>query len=105
MLTAAVLGAALPGAVALGRGVSARAPDARAAIVVDADTGAVLYERNARAELAPASLTKMVTALVAVERAPLDRLVRPTHPYEVMPIVIGLEPGDDADPRSERCTA
>ncbi|MGE3272658.1 MAG: D-alanyl-D-alanine carboxypeptidase family protein, partial [Chloroflexota bacterium] len=70
------------------------APRARAAIVVDADTGAVLYERNARAELAPASLTKMVTALVAVERSPLDRLVRPTHPYDVVPVVIGLEPGD-----------
>jgi D-alanyl-D-alanine carboxypeptidase (penicillin-binding protein 5/6) len=72
----------------------APASRARAAIVVDAETGAVLYERNARAELAPASLTKMVTALVAVERAPLDRVVRPTHPFEVVPVVIGLEPGD-----------
>jgi D-alanyl-D-alanine carboxypeptidase len=36
----------------------------------------------------------MVTALVAVERAPLDRLVRPTRPYNVIPVVIGLEPGD-----------
>jgi serine-type D-Ala-D-Ala carboxypeptidase (penicillin-binding protein 5/6) len=70
------------------------APGARAAIVVDADTGAVLYERNSRAELAPASLTKMVTALVALERAPLDRPVHIAHPYVVTPILIGLEPGD-----------
>ncbi len=71
------------------------APGSRAAVVLDAETGAVLYARNARAELAPASLTKMVTALVAVERAPLDRMIRPTHLYDVVPIVIGLEPGDE----------
>jgi D-alanyl-D-alanine carboxypeptidase (penicillin-binding protein 5/6) len=73
---------------------SAPAPGSRAAIVLDAETGAVLYARNANAELAPASLTKMVTALVAVERAPLDRIVQPTHFYDVVPVVIGLEPGD-----------
>lgn len=70
------------------------ASSARGAIVVDASTGAILYERDARVERAPASLTKMVTALVALERAPLDRLVRTTHPYDVVPVVIGLEPGD-----------
>ncbi|MFN8637364.1 MAG: D-alanyl-D-alanine carboxypeptidase family protein [Chloroflexota bacterium] len=67
---------------------------ARAAIVVDADTGAVLYERDAHEELHPASLTKMVTALVAVERAPLDKVVRVTHQIDVVPVTIGLEPGD-----------
>jgi D-alanyl-D-alanine carboxypeptidase len=36
----------------------------------------------------------MVTALVAVERASLDLVVRPTRPYDVVPVVIGLEPGD-----------
>jgi D-alanyl-D-alanine carboxypeptidase (penicillin-binding protein 5/6) len=70
------------------------APGAHGAIVLDAATGAVLYERDARIERAPASLTKMMTALVAVERAPLDREVRTTHPYDVVPVVIGLEPGD-----------
>jgi serine-type D-Ala-D-Ala carboxypeptidase (penicillin-binding protein 5/6) len=72
----------------------APASRSRAAIVIDAETGAVLYERNARTAFAPASLTKMVTALVAIERAPLDRIVRPTHPFDVIPVVIGLEPGD-----------
>src|SRR5829696_8631482 len=71
------------------------APGARAAIVVDAATGAVLYERNARTPLHPASLTKMMTALVAVERAPLDRIVRVSHEIVVTPILIGLEPGDE----------
>lgn len=72
----------------------APAASARSAIVLDAETGAVLYERNARVAYPPASLTKMVTALVAIERAPLDRLVKPAHPYVVVPVVIGLEPGD-----------
>lgn len=72
----------------------APAPFARAAIVVDAKTGAVLYGRNTAAELAPASLTKMMTALVALERAPLDKPIHTTHFYDVVPVVIGLEPGD-----------
>jgi serine-type D-Ala-D-Ala carboxypeptidase (penicillin-binding protein 5/6) len=32
--------------------------------------------------------------LVAVERAPLDRLVRPTHDYDVTPVLIGIGLGD-----------
>src|SRR5690242_747827 len=70
------------------------APNAQAAIVVDAATGEILYARNANEELHPASLTKMVTALVAVERAPLDKLVRPTHDYDVSPVLIGIGLGD-----------
>ena len=84
----------LPSAVAEAEEGRLPAPGARAAIVVDAGTGAVLYERNARVGLAPASLTKMVTALVALERWPLDRPVQIEHPYVITPIVIGLEPGD-----------
>jgi D-alanyl-D-alanine carboxypeptidase (penicillin-binding protein 5/6) len=71
------------------------APGARSAIVVDAETGTVLYERASHDEYAPASLTKMVTALVAVERAPLDRIVKVTHPIVVTPVLIGLEPNDE----------
>jgi D-alanyl-D-alanine carboxypeptidase len=71
------------------------APGARAAIVIDASSGAVLYERDAHTPLHPASLTKMVTALTAIERAPLDRIVRVSHPIVVTPVLIGLEPGDE----------
>jgi serine-type D-Ala-D-Ala carboxypeptidase (penicillin-binding protein 5/6) len=70
------------------------APLSRAAIVVDAATGRVLYAYDADEELHPASLTKMVTALVAVERAPLDKLVRPMHDYDVTPVLIGIGLGD-----------
>ena len=46
-------------------------------------------------ELHPASLTKMVTALVAVERAPLDKMraARPTTTM-VTPVLIGIWAGD-----------
>ncbi len=41
--------------------------EARAAIVVDADTGEVYYSKNAEASVAPASTTKMVTAMLVAE--------------------------------------
>ena len=40
---------------------------ARAAIVVDAETGQVLFERNPDEQLPPASTTKVLTAIVALE--------------------------------------
>lgn len=48
---------------------------ARAAVVIDLDTGTVLYGRNSHARLAPASLTKVMTALVALDLMSLDRVV------------------------------
>ena len=49
--------------------VSAAAPSlsAQAALLMDADSGAVLYERNAHTRLPMASTTKIMTALVVVE--------------------------------------
>ena len=41
---------------------------AKAAILVNAETGAVLWEKNANTPLFPASITKMITALYAVEK-------------------------------------
>ncbi|MBM3472841.1 MAG: D-alanyl-D-alanine carboxypeptidase [Armatimonadetes bacterium] len=46
--------------------------DAAAAFLVQAQSGAVLYEKNAFEARPPASLTKMVTALVVAERCALD---------------------------------
>ena len=48
---------------------------AKAAYVVDLDTGIVLYQLSSHRRLAPASLTKVVTALVALDLMPLDRVV------------------------------
>ena len=45
------------------------------AIVMEANTGAVLYEKNADEVHYPASITKIMTALVALENCPLDDIV------------------------------
>lgn len=52
------------------------APSAVSAILVDADTGRVLFEKNAHEKRLIASITKLMTALVAVESTPdLDQEV------------------------------
>ncbi len=38
-----------------------------AAIVMEATTGQVLYEKNAQSQMYPASLTKIATAIYAIE--------------------------------------
>lgn len=48
---------------------------ARAAIVIDLDANAPIYQLNAHARLAPASLTKVITALVALDSMRLDQEV------------------------------
>ena len=56
----------------------AAAPDitADAAIVVDRGTGAVLYEKNADKREYPASMTKMMTCLLAIESGRTDSIVQ-----------------------------
>lgn len=48
---------------------------ATAAIVIEASTGHVLYERNADAHMFPASTTKMMTLITALEGNQLDEIV------------------------------
>ncbi len=45
------------------------------AILIDQDTGRVLYEKNADEELYPASMTKIMTALLCVENIKPDEIV------------------------------
>lgn len=42
--------------------------EARAAVLMDAKTGQVLYDKNGEESLEPASITKILTALLALER-------------------------------------
>lgn len=42
-------------------------PHARAVVIVDGDTGEVLYDFNARQRMYPASITKIMTSLVVLE--------------------------------------
>ena len=48
---------------------------ARAAFLFDADTGLVLYSKDADEQLPQASCTKIMTALIAIERLPLDHVI------------------------------
>lgn len=48
---------------------------AEAAVVMDVATGRILYEKNANRALPPASTLKILTALLALERAPVDAVV------------------------------
>lgn len=53
------------------------APDivGEAAILIEADSGVVLYEKNSHASMYPASLTKLLTALLVLENCELDEMV------------------------------
>ena len=48
---------------------------ARAAIVIEASTGHVIYSRNADQRMFPASTTKMMTLITALESGKLDEIV------------------------------
>jgi len=70
---------------------------APAAIVVDVDARAVLWGRDLHAPRHPASLAKLMTVMVALDQAPLDRQV--TVPVEATQVegdstVMGLSPGE-----------
>ena len=68
----------------------------QAAYLVDLDTREVLWMRDPETSRAPASLTKMVTAMVAVDDAgSLDRtVVVAKEATQVIPSVMGLSPGE-----------
>lgn len=51
---------------------------ARSAILINADTGAILFEKNAFEQLYPASTTKIATALYALEEKKVDLTQRVT---------------------------
>ncbi len=89
-----VLGAA---AAAFAPRVHAADPNvtARAAIVVDAASGETLWERGADWPLPPASTTKVLTAIIALESGRLDDyLAVSVDASQTAPSKIGLRPGD-----------
>lgn len=52
---------------------------AQSAIVVEANTGVILYSKNIHEKLYPASTTKILTALIAAENSTLDEMVTFSH--------------------------
>jgi serine-type D-Ala-D-Ala carboxypeptidase (penicillin-binding protein 5/6) len=68
---------------------------AKAAAVMDATTGQVVFEKNAHERRAQASTTKMMTALVTLSDAKLSDIVTAgPNVKTVEPSIIGLDPGD-----------
>ena len=63
--------------VVLSAATALAAPDvsADAAIVIDRNSGAVLYEKNPDKREYPASMTKMMTCILALENSKPDRIV------------------------------
>ena len=74
--------------------------DCRAAILVDQDTGTVLYEKNADEQVPIASITKVMTLLLTFEAIHDGRLTLDTpvpvseHAYHMGGSQIWLEPGE-----------
>ncbi|EMT47292.1 D-alanyl-D-alanine carboxypeptidase family protein [Anoxybacillus flavithermus] len=77
------------------------APEARSAILIERDTGVVLYEKNAHEPLPPASMTKIMTMLLIMEaidqgKLKLDERVRASEYAASMGgSQIFLEPGEE----------
>ena len=51
------------------------AVEAESAILMDADTGVILYEKNIHTRQYPASITKIMTALLAQENCDMDEVI------------------------------
>jgi D-alanyl-D-alanine carboxypeptidase (penicillin-binding protein 5/6) len=66
-----------------------------AALVEDFATQAIIYEHNADLRLAPASTTKMMTALIALQRGNLSERVRIQADDLRADSVVGLQPGEE----------
>lgn len=68
---------------------------ARAALLMDVESGEVLYAKDPHRQLAPASTTKILTALVIVEKLdPNSKVTVSASAADVVPSKVGLRPGE-----------
>jgi D-alanyl-D-alanine carboxypeptidase len=68
---------------------------ARAAVVLDQSSGRALFTKNADKRMYPASTTKVLTAILAIESGRLDEVVTIQRTdLQVVPSIIGLLPGE-----------
>lgn len=75
LFVAGVLACLMVKASAAGAGPTTPDIKAASAILVDFETGQVLFERNADQRRPPASTTKIMTAILLLEHLPLDTMV------------------------------
>lgn len=70
-------------------------PVAEAALLIDAQNGQVLFAKNAGKKMYPASTTKIMTALVALEKSSPGEMVKISkRAAEVGGTRVGLQPGE-----------
>jgi len=70
-------------------------PNGKAAVLMDAASGRVLYSKNMNNRLPPASLTKIMTAMLVVENGDLDQNVQASkHAVETGESTIYLQVGE-----------
>ena len=62
--------------------------DADSAILMDLSTGLILYEKNSHKEQYPASITKIMTSLLAIENCSMGEIVTFSHDA-----IFGIESG------------
>ena len=67
---------------------------AEAAIVIDAETGEILYGKDAYSKREPASTTKIVTCLVALDKLELDQEIKVKTKAVEMGNIIGVKKGE-----------
>ena len=99
LLLLSILPFASSNAVAEGLSVSAKA-----AVLIEADTGRVLFAKNKDMQLPMASTTKILTALITLESNNLDELfVVDEKAIQVEGSSMGLQKGDSASLRTLAC--
>jgi len=66
------------------------------AVLIDANTGTILAEKNANQKMYPASLTKIMTAILAIEMGNLSDVITVDKdtPHEIEGSHVALEPGE-----------
>lgn len=70
--------------------------EAQSAIVIDLTTGEVLFEKDADAQMYPASTTKMLTAILGLEKLSLDKmLIIDDEVHATGGSVLGLKEGEE----------
>ena len=59
---------------------------AKSAILINADTGRILYEKNSHEKLYPASMTKMLTAMVVLDNMEADETIKVDYSINEVPL-------------------
>ncbi|GAA0490394.1 hypothetical protein GCM10008986_15480 [Salinibacillus aidingensis] len=74
---------------------SAPVVSSQSAVMIDADNGSILYEKNSTTPMYPASLTKIATAIYAIENGDLeDRVTVSENAVDIEGTTVFLEAGE-----------